>query len=534
MPKVLSSQHGHYFRSSPYYVQPRSSASAEGVVVDMNMLGDGLYHCVYAVPIRVGPGNQEFVMQVDTGSSDIWIASTNCRSRPSCESFNGPKYDSTTARFTNATFDVSYHRGRVKGSVVIDSVELAGYSFEAQALVSATDIENEVLDTGSGFSGLIGLALQSNSVIAQQLRSNVEGATLTSHLFGPATSNFTPPARRFISLMLERPYHPAVASKLGLGAHPNLPYSLDPATLLYSDIIMSNPGPLFWRIPLTRITIDIGGNESSLTLKETSAQGITSIWPVAVFDSGGTDMITTRQIANAFYGAWGIGPGQYGVYYVPCDLTMNVTLTLGSGDGINVPIHPLDLSNPIPTEPGSGTCVGSIQATDNVIPQGDIILGASFLRNIYTVLSYESNTPRLGIIPFTNPEVARNEFETVRIKHSHIGTGLSPSQSSNQDQNTQAPATSPKGGPLSSTGLKVLLGIIGALAVIGVGLWIGLYLLRKRWKTEGWDKAAAKEENNLEMFSDHGPKKDKTLKSQLEVHGVAPEEAFSAFGGNSH
>lgn len=41
----------------------------------------------------------------------------------------------------------------------------------------------------------------------------------------------------------------------------------------------------------------------------TQAADVTSIWPIAVFESGAPAMISTRNFANAWYGAYGVGPG---------------------------------------------------------------------------------------------------------------------------------------------------------------------------------------------------------------------------------
>lgn len=50
---------------------------------------------------------------------------------------------------------------------------------------------------------------------------------------------------------------------------------------------------------------------------------------------------------------------------------MNVTMTFGTNTPIDVPIHPLDMSMPLPTDPTGSMCLGALQATDS-ISQGDM------------------------------------------------------------------------------------------------------------------------------------------------------------------
>lgn len=51
---------------------------------------------------------------------------------------------------------------------------------------------------------------------------------------------------------------------------------------------------------------------------------------------------------------------------------MNVTFALGEGISIIVPLHPLDMSNTIQSQPTGGTCLGAVQVSSSPIPQADL------------------------------------------------------------------------------------------------------------------------------------------------------------------
>lgn len=510
----------------------------DGIVVDLTMQGDGLYHCVYTVPAIVGTSQTQFQMQVDTGSSDTWLASTSCTSKPSCSTFTGPKYDGSSAQSTGEQFNVSYQRGTVQGPIVLDSFQVGGYSIAEQAFASATDIENEVLSTGSGFTGLIGLAPQANSIIGQELEDADNGedsSTVLTHLFSNSTSKTgltsTPPSKKFASLLLERPFYPGYSSKFGIGRHPD-ELASKASSIQFSPILPSNPGPLFWRVPVTKVAIDLAGETRYMPLGSTESKGVSSIYPVAIIDSGGVSMISTRSFANAFYGTWGIGPGeQDGQYYVPCQLAMNVTVTLGSGVSIDVPIHPLDMSMAIPTEPGSSTCLGALQASDAGLTSGDVILGPAFMRNIYTVLSYDTNPPQLGILPLTNAATAYQEFNTVRVLKQTIvpvNADMAATGTASSAAATQSPENDNKS---TMIGVKVIVAIVIFLIAAGLGIFFGVRLMQKRWKKQAEEEANAPDPRprDLEISG-----KEKRAHAGKSVFGLEIDEAFTMFGASAN
>lgn len=188
-----------------------------------------------------------------------------------------------------------------------DTFSLGGYSITGQSFVAATMVQNELLDTG--FSGLIGLALPANSAISSLLptvATGFDGTTFSSHLF----TSPSPPSNQFLSFSLERPGSTKIHSQLGIGMHPT---SLvpDPTKLLYSSVVSSTIGPLYWRVHVTGFTTYVDSKPRVMSLGPSGVDR-TSQYPIAVLDTGGTNIIATPDLAKAFYAPWNIVPASDG------------------------------------------------------------------------------------------------------------------------------------------------------------------------------------------------------------------------------
>ncbi|KAL1746861.1 aspartic peptidase domain-containing protein [Schizophyllum fasciatum] len=379
--------------------------SGNEYLIEMTTLQNGNYDVSYMVPLQIGTPPQAVYVQVDTGSSDLWVASPSCHTS-ACEA-SGHTYDPSTSSSTqtiSSDFSISYLQGSVSGDVVKDTVRLGPASIAAQALAAASNVTNEPLQ--DKFNGLLGLALPSNSLIA----SKDGGDAVTKGLFSADGA----PGNEFISLLLERPGSKRFPSLLGLGTHPSpdqlrLPDGKDVnSALSYLGLSADESGELLFKVQLASLEAhpstvqgtDASTNQNKLT-KDTSLLGA----PLrAVFDSGVPLILTTSTIANAIYGSVGVGPGSDGVYYLPCATPLNLTFTLAEAGGtdaarVPVPVHPSDMvidSGGGGQGAGTGSCMGAIQAVADLGGAAaggagvDIVLGTPFMRNVYSVLAYEN------------------------------------------------------------------------------------------------------------------------------------------------
>ncbi|KAF8636237.1 hypothetical protein AX17_003722 [Amanita inopinata Kibby_2008] len=463
---------------------------SDGVVLPLELVGGGVYDVAYILPVRVGSNSKSFSLQVDTGSSDLWLASTSC-STSSCSLTGGKLYDPSNADPTGVDFDISYLQGRVSGPIVWDRVEVGDYSIDNQALAAASVVSDEPL--APNFNGILGLALPLNSIIASRIPpvtgNNPDGAAWASNLF-TITPSSSAPSARFISLSLSRPGSDRVPSLLGLGRHPSAIVT-DPSKVYYSTLVSDRAGVLFWKVSVTAITVYVDGNARPVDIGRSNTG---AVFPNAVLDSGVPLILTTSKVANGIYGALGIGPAADGQYYVPCNTPLNMTITLD--DRPETPIHPLDLTAEPPKDNQAQFCVGLIQAADSQLSNptsgvGDMILGVPFMRNTYTVMAYENPDddgefvspsdatirPHLGLMSLTDPTTALNEFHTVRFLNQPIS---STSNHTNQD-----PQTANVGSKKLSVGIIVLLGLVGFFALCCALFGLRWILLRRKYNRNG-------------------------------------------------
>ncbi|KAG6816492.1 hypothetical protein H0H87_005573 [Tephrocybe sp. NHM501043] len=458
---------------------------ADGVVLPLHVVTSGVYDIAYTVQVKFGSSGQSLYLQVDTGSSDLWVASKACSSSP-CRQTKNHLYDPNGSTSTKKDFTINYLQGKVSGPVVWDKLSIGNYAIDNQAFAAADSVTDEALSPL--FSGILGLALPLDSVIASLITpvtsNSPDGAAWTSNLFSITPSSSVPSAR-FISLLLSRPGSDTVPAQLGIGRHPT--YVRDPTRVQYTVLQSEMVGTLFWKVAVKAISVWAGGKELSIQIGKSNTG---AVYPNAVIDSGVPLILTTRALADNIYGAIGVQSSpDDGKYYVPCTTPLNMSITLPSLSPI--PLHPLDLTAYPSNDNKALNCVGLIQAADGVLAQppanADIILGVPFLRNAYTVMAYEppnssgnftssSSTsldddvrPRLGLLAITDPTTALDEFNTVRVLKQPISSNSESGSGSNSGSSGDT-------GRHMATWAIALISVLGVLllcaGVFGVRWWL--------------------------------------------------------------
>lgn len=109
------------------------SGGADGLVLPLDMHVSSPYEALYTLPLQVGTPPQTLSVQIDTGSSDLWLASSSCSSQ-ACKQTSGKLYDSSGSKPTGQPFDIQYVEGVVEGPIVWDTITVGGYEIDNQAL----------------------------------------------------------------------------------------------------------------------------------------------------------------------------------------------------------------------------------------------------------------------------------------------------------------------------------------------------------------------------------------------------------------
>lgn len=145
------------------------------------------YDTEYLTPVSIGTPAQTLNLDFDTGSSDLWVFSTELASTyQSGHSVYSPTKSSTSSKLTGYTWSISYGDGSgASGDVYTDVVNIGGISYSAQAVEAASKISTEFTqDTDN--DGLVGLAFSTLNTVSPKSQKtffdNVK-STLSSPLF---------------------------------------------------------------------------------------------------------------------------------------------------------------------------------------------------------------------------------------------------------------------------------------------------------------------------------------------------------------
>ncbi|PVG04924.1 acid protease [Serendipita vermifera] len=260
----------------------------------------------YYISVEMGNPPQRLDISVDTGSSDLWVQSSTCRS---CNlSIVQPYLDGSEASFdasrsssfvgTNEQVHLRYVDGsELLGTVASDTVTIGQFSVPNQTFVLATAQSGQFSS-----AGLLGLAWQ-------PLARTGENPWWLN-----ALDQFDQPEMSF--------YFAQWTDQRGVVVQEGGQFTLGGrnATLYDGDInfipILDN---IWWTVPFQSIVVS-----SNTTLNLSGDYG------AAVVDTGTTLILGPDEVVNAFYQAipgtlpaGRIDPELDGFWAIPCDTTVN-------------------------------------------------------------------------------------------------------------------------------------------------------------------------------------------------------------------
>ncbi|EDW27624.1 GL20169 [Drosophila persimilis] len=117
----------------------------------------------YYGSISIGTPPQNFMVQFDTGSSNLWIPSVDCFSADCYYHNTYSSANSTTYQVNGTAFSITYGSGSVSGILSTDVVTVAGLKIPRQMFGEATIVTGTSLLDAS-FDGIFGMAYSSLAV----------------------------------------------------------------------------------------------------------------------------------------------------------------------------------------------------------------------------------------------------------------------------------------------------------------------------------------------------------------------------------
>ncbi|KAH7343446.1 aspartic peptidase domain-containing protein [Rhizoctonia solani] len=378
----------------------------------------------------------EYAVQIDTGSSDLWIRGNIIAG----------------SQASNILGNITYGTGWAAGPISRANASFAGFNISSQAFMLATSANNPILNWGA--DGLLGLGLNSLSTVDHLVNSTGGswGRTLLYNVFSQS-----PETPNFIAFLLQRSEHGLDATTEGSFTIGELEPEYESA-IGATEVIPTWPtvNPSRWSVLID--SYDTTGAVSH-TLSS-AVSGVPSGKAVALLDSGTSYSYASEEFCKNVYS---FIPGAtfsstLGQWVVPCKEEVNLGLSIG---GRRFPIHPLDIISPSLSSNDNTTCYGTFipQSFSVGADEFDILLGDMFLRNVYSLYDlgdFEDDrgngmgNPYIKLLSIANGTTSSEEFHKIR--------GGSPTEA-NKISNVQASS----GSASSSSTVSVSSGALDRL-----------------------------------------------------------------------
>ncbi|CAJ2509539.1 Uu.00g145650.m01.CDS01 [Anthostomella pinea] len=309
----------------------------------------------YLTPVSIGTPAKLLNLDFDTGSSDLWVFSSELSSSSqSGHSVYDPSSSSTSKKLSGSTWDISYGDGSgASGDVYTDVVNIGGVSFASQPVEAASTISSEFTEDTDN-DGLVGLAFSSINTVSPKAQKtffdNVK-SSLAAPLFAADLKHDAPGSYDF-------------------GIADSSKYT---GSITYTTVDSSQG---YWGF--TAASYKVGTSSYS-----TKVSGIA--------DTGTTLLLLPAAVVKNYYSkvSGSSNSNTYGGYVFSCTATLpTFTYVVGTK---SIVISG-DIMNYAPVEDGSSTCYGGLQSSAGI---GINIFGDIALKAAYVVFNGAS-TPQLG------------------------------------------------------------------------------------------------------------------------------------------
>ncbi|KAF8150005.1 aspartic peptidase domain-containing protein [Crassisporium funariophilum] len=379
---------------------------------------------LYTVPIELG--NNVVAVNLDTGSSDLWVVSDTCQTN-SCKGANVARYPQASLVATGANVDMFYGDSTTgtyaSGAVGLDTATIAGIAMTQQAFGLINDTTNAIVEFET--AGIFGLSFPSASRVQEAFVEEKTGPIVETDDFVMSTYTSGPLLSRIamtgaldqpiFSITLQR--NTIDVSGLGLLTIGKLPDGVDNSSLtwvpvrLYSDTDGGLPAPssapdeiypFRWEIDIDAVYLD-GQKLPDSTIP---AKGVDSQRVSALIDTGNSILRGPSDVVDQILSTVSTSydpKAQDPVAALPCNVPRQLTFEIG---GKMFPIDPRDFIGQLNTGDAVTCQADNIIATDppSIGALFRWSLGTPFFRSNLVVFHYGNLTnpsvdpPRIGIL----------------------------------------------------------------------------------------------------------------------------------------
>ncbi|VDB92470.1 unnamed protein product [Peniophora sp. CBMAI 1063] len=331
--------------------------------------------------VNITLGGSPFLLQLDTGSTDLALIPD----RPI----------QTSLVIDDNPPNSSYASGYIAGPVAFAKLEFGPYTIDAQAFINGTS--ETFIDQfyyPRGVRGIMGVDFDVNTISSVRGSLNQGypaeevvsmGGSVLSNIFAqqPELGNFT-------TIYLGRT-RDGEATGEGIftvgeyveGTEDDLQHVESMDVFSFAE----GEGLVYWALPMDGLIV----NGQSISVNS-SLPNAPSGKAIAVLDSGTSQAFVPDYIRDAMYSAYEGAYSVNGSLVLPClNDAANVSFVFGGEDFY---IHPIDLTEVIDLRTSGYNLTVCVPTFNGSAPQGlDLLLGDSFMRNVYTAFDYGSVSP---------------------------------------------------------------------------------------------------------------------------------------------
>ncbi|KAG0274780.1 hypothetical protein BGZ95_009473 [Linnemannia exigua] len=345
-----------------------------------SVIGDVLY----TIPITLGTPPQKFNLAIDTGSFVTWVVSSSCVTGACANITNhfNPALSSTAVLMPTA-FESKYVSGdRVSGQYMTEQYSIGSLNFKAMAgLVSVN--QATLPPSVDGIMGLWSAKAELEQISGDIpiLKILARAKALSKNQIGVFLQSNSPVSRA--SNRVNAP-----GGEISFGGANAARYK-EPIT--YINCVGKTP----WMLSVSAMSVN--------------GRPIATGGAQATIDTGTSLMMVPQSVADAIHAAipGSIKTAEYG-WFVPCEGTIPITITFGTFV-TTIPYKTFAIQDNYATlNTGRIVCLSSV-----MYPKGatvvidDWLLGAVFMKNMYTVFDFDPAVPG-GRIGFAQLAVGGN------------------------------------------------------------------------------------------------------------------------------